>query len=117
MLRRGATASPAAVVMSSGAKTNENADLIKAVQKAKKWPVFLFETKYGSANAPGDFQYRKPRRSWLGPPPKNNTTPRMIKPRIAMILSDANQNSASPYHDTAIMLRRRITSPALEFML
>lgn len=28
---------------------------------------------------------------------------------MAMILRDANQNSASPYHETATMLRMRIT--------
>jgi hypothetical protein len=45
----------------------------------------------------------------LGPPPKKRTTPRMIKPMIAMIVNDANQNSASPYQEIATMVRRRMT--------
>jgi hypothetical protein len=45
----------------------------------------------------------------LGPPPKNSTTPKMMRPMMAMILRDANQNSASPYHETATMLRMRMT--------
>lgn len=114
MLRRGEVASPAAVVINSGEKMNENPDLINAVQNARNRLLLRLGTRYGSAKAPGVFQYLNPTRSCFGPPPKNSTTPRMMRPMMAIIFKDANQNSASPYQETATILRIRMTGHWLE---
>lgn len=103
MFRLGASDSPAQMHTSSGDRMKANPLLTRAVQNARNFPVFPV-VAYGM-KAPGCCQYRNPNRSWFGPPPKKSTTPRMMRPIIAIILIEANQNSDSPYQETTKTFR------------
>lgn len=93
--------------MSSGDVINANPALTKAVQYARKRPVDPLVI-YG-LNAPGLFQYLNPNLPWsLGDPPNMITKLSIMRPMIVISLILANQNSASPKKDTAMMLRNRI---------
>lgn len=66
---------------------NENADCSSTANHPRKRP-FAPAMLSNCTNGPGSFQYLKPIRSWLGPPPRSNTIPRIISPVIAMTLME-----------------------------